>query len=86
MHAFFSRIWLLREQFLLCLLLGGQHRVPQNLELLHGLLTELPVRIDQLAMDRPDMVFEARIAAKKTLAEDALERLEFHVDTLSMVF
>ena len=75
MPAFFSRICRHREHFLLCLLLGRQHRVPQNLELLHGLLTELPVRIDQLAVDGPDMVFEARIAAKETLAEDAFERL-----------
>lgn len=57
------------------MLLGWQHRIFKYLELLHGLLAELAVRIDQLAVDGPDVVFEAGITAKETLAEDAFERL-----------
>ena len=37
-------------------------------------------------MDGPDVVLETGIAAKQALAEDTLEWLQLHVDTLRVIF
>jgi len=56
------------------------------LELLLGLLAELTVGGDQLAVNALDVVLQRRVAREEALAEDAFKGSELHVDALRMVF
>lgn len=57
----------------------------QNLELLHGFLTELPILSQERRVDGANVVLERGVAREVTLAEDTFEGLQLHVDALRMV-
>ena len=58
MHTVFA-FRLRLKLILLNLFLRWDHGVPEDLELLAGLLAQLAVRVDEVAVDGPDVVLEA---------------------------
>ena len=58
----------------------------KDLKLFHGLFCELSIRCNQLVMNWLYVILKGGVAREQTLAKDAFEGLELHVDALSVVF
>ena len=86
MYSFFSRIFSLFFVMFRLNFADLNWRVFKNLELLLSQLAELPIGRNKRTMDALDVILKWGVPREYTLAKDAFEGPELHVDALRMIF